>query len=108
MHDDPEPTLTEGLAVTTPISTDGGGPGSVPSEVGPMTMPELEMVTVPLNSLRRLLAGDGRHGHSVTGIWNWDNGDAAGVLCTWCPLYEALIEAVGGASALRGFANLKP
>lgn len=71
-------------------------------------MPEQEMVTVPLNSLRILLAGEGRHGHSVPGVWDWDNADAAGVLCTWCPLYAVLIEAVGGASALRGFADIRP
>lgn len=61
---------------------------------------EPETVTVGLDDLRRLVARGSGHAHDVPGVWDWDNGDAAGKPCSWCPAYARLLAAVGGREAI--------
>lgn len=57
-------------------------------------------VTVPLDALRRALAGGSGHSHSTPEVWDADNGEHAGQPCTWCPQYAELVRLAGGPGAL--------
>lgn len=42
------------------------------------------------------------HGHSVTGVWDSDNGELAGKPCAWCAIWNEARELVGGAGQAPG------